>query len=164
MCCDGTLYTRAKVAECELTEVAGKRLELTTFEGKKYFRQPCPFESCGSCTIYEQRFAVCRSFECALLRRFNAGEVSSTEAHSMISTAKALRARVTAANPDDSGYARRFETRSRLDAAMTGLSAKRREKEARRLLNIIALDTFLDRWFRNKKDHADGDGADKGIC
>lgn len=151
MCCDGTLYARAKVAAGEEARITARGLELTSFEDKTYFRLPCAYVSCGRCTIYEDRFSVCRTFECALLRRFKAGEVSMAEALRLVAIAKDLRAAVVATDPDAHDYRQRQETWDALSREITPLEGEERRAIAKRKLQILALDTFLERWFRNKK-------------
>lgn len=151
MCCDGTLYARAKVAEGEEGRITAKGLQLTSFEEKPYFQLPCSYLSCARCTIYEERFVVCRTFECALLRRFKAGEVGMDEALKLVATAKELRAAVVATDPLAHQYQNRLETWDSLSKQLPALEGEERRAIGQRLVQILALDTFLERWFRNEK-------------
>ena len=107
-------------------------------------------ESCGSCTIYENRFEICRSFRCALLKRYQAGEVSLDDAFAKVETAKQLLEAVVGEDPE----AARADGRRRMRSELADLNSvpdeQARLKVARRLLNMIALDAYLDKWFRNK--------------
>jgi hypothetical protein len=125
MCCNGTLYWMAKVTPGEEERISAHGLELTEEKGTTYFRLPCHHEQCGRCTIYETRFDICRSFRCQLLRNYQAGEVGLGEARRRI--------------------------RASLAEAPDGETVEEKAARALKLLNIIALDTCLERWFRNPK-------------
>ena len=150
MCCDGTLYDVAKVAPGEDRAMRSRGLEIIEVGNKAFFRQPCPMESGGRCTIYEHRFGICRSFSCALLKRYHAGELTLEETTEKVATAKRLLAIAVADNPNAS----RADARRRIRAASADLKSipdeQLRLKSAKRLLNLIAVDAYLDKWFRNK--------------
>jgi hypothetical protein len=148
LCCDGTLYDRAKVAPGEEETLAALGLQLEQAADRTYFLQPCRFHDCGRCTNYPQRWTVCRTFRCALLRRYQAGEVSLDEARGAVATAHELVAAVSAADPGAKIVGERRRLRRRLADELQSGSDR---GGARRLLNIVALDTFLERWFRNRK-------------
>jgi hypothetical protein len=159
MCCDGTLYSRAKVAPGEGPRIEAHGLQLTQAEDRTYFRLPCLHERCGACTIYETRFEVCRTFRCALLRRYGAGEVSLEEANAQVARAKHLLAEATAAEPDAAMVVPRALARARLGDAVASTDLQARRAAGPAFLKIVALDAFLERWFRNKKDrHLDQPG------
>ena len=160
MCCNGTLYGRARVASGEERRIVDEGHELVTAEEKTYFRLPCRFESCGRCTIYETRYAVCRSFQCALLRRVEAGEVDLGSASSIVAKAQELVRAVVANDPDAATNRGRTEVRAKLAEELNRLPEEERHPTAQRLLNIIALDTYLERWFRNKKSPPQEAGDD----
>ena len=98
--------------------------------------------------IYETRFRICRTFECALLHRVNAGELGLAEAQEKVSVAQALLATVVTTDPDARAARDRIGVRARLAEEMLGDDGGKRGKIARRLLNLIALDSFLEEWFR----------------
>lgn len=155
MCCNGTLYWMAKVTPGEEERIQAHGLELTEDKGKTYFRLPCHHEQCGRCTIYETRFDICRSFRCQLLRNYQAGEVSLSEARDRVETALKLVEKVKADDPDAANAFRRGEIRARLAVVPDGESPEEKADRTRRLLNIVALDTCLERWFRNPKGGQD---------
>lgn len=151
MCCDGTLYTRAKVEAGEEPRLTEHGLMVTVDHDKGYFRLPCPHEKCGSCTIYEKRFVICRTFRCALLKSYNAGEIGLDEAREKVTTAKGLLAAAVADDLAATNTDSRARLRERL-AGEIGLGERdHRPRLARQLLNVIALDTYLERWFRNPR-------------
>jgi uncharacterized protein len=157
MCCNGTIYWIAKVTPGEERRIEGYGLQLTQEKDTTYFRLPCHHEKCGRCTIYEERFDICRSFRCKLLRNYQSGEVDLGEAHRRVETALKLVELVTSDEPAaGSAFARR-EIRAGLAVAPDGETVSERGERARRLLNIVALDTYLERWFRNPKAGTDKD-------
>jgi hypothetical protein len=151
LCCNGTLYWIAKVSPGEEGIIQANGLELTEDKGKTYFRLPCHHEACGRCTIYETRFDICRSFRCRLLRNYQAGEVDLAEARKRVETALKL---VEAVRNDDAQAAlalHRRDIRAKLADAPGQETADEKAGRSRRLINIVALDACLDRWFRNQK-------------
>lgn len=162
MCCNGTLYGRARVAIGEERRIVDEGLELVKSEEKSYFRLPCRFESCGRCTIYETRFEVCRTFQCALLRRAEAGEIDLEKASSIVAKAQDLLRAVVEGDREAATNSGRYDVRARLAEDIKRAPDEDRGSVAQRLLNIIALDTYLERWFRNKKPAPQGaeEGSD----
>lgn len=151
LCCNGTLYLRAKVTPGEEPRLIDHGLELTSDDDRTYFRLPCKYESCGRCTIYKDRFDICRSFRCALLRRYQAGEVELDEAREKVEKALHLLSVVKADEPAAGLFVERNRVRQELSERLQSLEPAERGAVSRRLLNIIALDSYLERWFRNKK-------------
>ena len=151
-CCDGTLYDQARAEEDELDRLAAGGMEVFRDGDRHRFRLPCPALNGTCCTIYESRFAICRSFRCALLRRFEAGEVGLGQALNTVSAAKELLARIEAAAPGNRPRrARRALTAERLAEMRSG------DREAARLyLDLVALEELLDTRFRNPKNRAEG--------
>ena len=152
MCCNGTLYWMAKVTPGEEERIQSYGLELTEEKGRTYFQLPCQHERCGSCTIYQDRFDICRSFRCQLLRRYQAGDVPLEEARRRVETALKLVEAVRADDPSATNAFRRREIRAHLADVPPQETPAEKSDRARRLLNIVALDTCLERWFRNPRD------------
>lgn len=146
LCCDGTLYEHAKVAPGEEAAIGKAGLRLMQREGRTVFRQPCAHFAAGRCTIFDSgRFRICADFECALLRRAKAGECTVAEARATIAEARALLAKVVTRNPLAKFASARRRSRARLaEAVKSGATAG----DAQHLLHLIALDAFLERWFR----------------
>lgn len=89
LCCDGSLFNRAKIWNEEDRELA-ESLNLTTFsqpDDKMYFALPCPyFKSC--CSIYAHpRPVICSKFFCEPLKKLQKGELTELKARSMVETA-----------------------------------------------------------------------------
>ena len=151
MCCNGTLYWIARVTPGEEQRIQGHGLELTEEKGKTYFQLPCHHEQCGRCTIYQTRFDICRSFRCQLLRNYQSGDVGLGEARERVETALRLVEAVRHDDPQAALAFHRRDIRARLAEQPEQESAAERAERSRKLLNIVALDTCLERWFRNPK-------------
>jgi hypothetical protein len=156
MCCDGTLYEHAKVSPGEEARMEAAGLELFETGGKTVFREPCPHSTCGRCAIYETRFRICRTYECALLQRVRAGQCSVAEAQGKIAMARELLAGI---EPDAKTAVGRKRTRARLSSELRSSGGK--DGVAQRLLDIVALDTFLERWFRLEREMKLGKDLDR---
>jgi hypothetical protein len=92
-----------------------------------------------------------------LLREYQAGEVDLTEARSRVETALKLVEAVRADDPAAANAFNRKDIRARLAEAPDDETDKERVRRARKLLDIVALDTCLERWFRNPKQAREGD-------
>ena len=157
LCCDGTLFDHAKAEPEEFARLAAAGMETYEVEGKPRFRLPCPRLSGSRCTIYQERFTICRSFRCALLRDYQAGAVTLEEARQAVASAKALQAKVTARAPHaTSPIPRRALTRQTAGWSAVSEPAKRLE-EARLHLDLVALERFLDTRFRRKDEAGPGE-------
>jgi hypothetical protein len=159
MCCDGTLYERASVAPGEEERMAATGLELFGEVGNRSFRQPCPHSDCGRCTIYETRFEICRTFECSLLRSVESGDLSLSEAKGKIATAQQLLEKVIEIDPAWQRVAARNSARALLAEQMATSDDLGKRAGSERLLNIVALESYLSRWFRHKKAEEDDEMA-----
>ncbi|HEU6448414.1 MAG TPA: YkgJ family cysteine cluster protein [Verrucomicrobiae bacterium] len=96
LCCDSTLFADVELRKGDDV----KRLEksgLTIFQKSKTkigFPQPCACFDGKLCTIYPDRPKRCRLFECGLLKKVQAGEITSARALKKIAKAKKLAGRV----------------------------------------------------------------------
>ncbi|NBA84832.1 hypothetical protein GVN16_03630 [Emticicia sp. CRIBPO] len=93
LCCDGSLFNRARIWNEEDKKLA-ESLNLTTFsqpDDKMYFSLPCPyFKSC--CSIYDRlRPNTCGKFFCEPLKKLRDGELTELKTRSMVETAVAAR-------------------------------------------------------------------------
>ena len=73
------------------------------------------------------------------------------EARRRVETALRLVEAVKADDPAAANAFQRRAIRARLAEVPEGETAEERAERARKLLNIVALDTCLERWFRNPK-------------
>ena len=155
LCCDGTIFNHAVVTPGEEPRLLAHGMELVTRDEGTVFLQPCRFASCGQCSNYAGRFDICRSFRCALLKRYQAGEIDLPAARATVEEAMKLIALVTANDPEAALFENRRRARAELAQRLTEVAVEDRPAIARRLLNMVALDEFLARRFRNKKKQRD---------
>lgn len=154
ICCDGTLYSRAKVAPGEEEKIAGYGLHLFEFRDKTYFRQGCRLFRSGACTIYEDRFTICRTFRCRLLRKVEEGRIAAPDARQIIARALDARARVAEREPGAVLDINRARIRDELSRQLEDANPPDKLSLGARLLSIVALDELLDRHFRNPRKGA----------
>lgn len=94
MCCDGTLFDRAPLKANEVEPARASVLKvLQTPDGGHALAQPCAALKTAGCSIYEQRPAACRRYECPLLRALADDEVTELEAIELVARVR------TAADP-----------------------------------------------------------------
>jgi hypothetical protein len=156
LCCDGVLYEHAKVAPGEEAPMKQAGLHVMAREGKVVFRLPCGHFADGRCTIFDSgRFRICSEFECSLLKRTKAGECTVAAAREQVAAARILLARVTEHDPQAKFAAVRRRSRERLAKKM---EAGATPEDAQHLLSLIALDSFLERWFRLPHEKSSGPG------
>jgi Putative zinc- or iron-chelating domain len=140
LCCDGTIYWRATAEAGEKQRLMDAGLEVSN-EGEKYwFAHPCRFAKDGLCTIYDQeRFSVCHTYRCKLLKAYQSGEVTRDEALGTVQQALALRRALVHEEPAAALSTERQKLRRDL---------KFMKERPQLHLRIAALDSLLDRWFR----------------
>ena len=143
LCCDGTIYPAARAQPEERERLTDAGLVFFVQGGKSWFEHPCRFSKKGSCTIYDQeRFAVCSRFRCKLLRAYESGEVDLEQARTKVRHALKLRKAVKERAPGSGKWRPRQEMRQELEST---------RRDPALLLRIIALDYYLDKWFRKPK-------------
>ena len=155
LCCDGTIFEHAVVTPGEEPRLLAHGMKLAVRKERTVFLQPCRYASCGHCLNYEDRFDICRSFRCELLKRYESGEIDPSEARATIHEALELVSKVRADEPAAARFRERRSARRDLAGRLPSASGEERPTLARRLLNIISLDTFLDTHFRRKKQTAE---------
>jgi Fe-S-cluster containining protein len=73
LCCDGSLFGRARLEPAEVETARSKRLRV--LDDGRGFEQPCPALVAilaggrRTCSIYDERPLACRSFKCRLYDR-----------------------------------------------------------------------------------------------
>jgi len=130
-------------------------LEVLSDADQEWFRLPCPQTSCGRCMIYPNRFEICETFECSLLRSVESGDLSLSEAKGKIATAQQLLEKVTRIDPTWQRVAARNSARALLAEQLATSDDLGRRAGSERLLNIVALESYLSRWFRHKRAEED---------
>lgn len=93
MCCNGVLFADVELKKGDSNlalQQAGIQLRAKT-RRLTFLDQPCSaLGATGSCTAYTVRPQMCRSFECRLLERTIAGEISDLEALKLIKSVRKL--------------------------------------------------------------------------
>lgn len=90
LCCDSTLFADVELRagdDAKRLAILGLTLEKKG-RGKLAFAQPCACFDGKLCGIYHDRPKRCRAFECGLLKRVEAGELTANVALKKISEAK----------------------------------------------------------------------------
>lgn len=98
LCCDGTLFADVELRlgdDAQRLMQSGVLLTKKT-RAKLAFAQPCGCFDGKYCKIYGDRPRQCRLFECGLLKKADAGQMSIDAALKLISEAKSLANRVRA--------------------------------------------------------------------
>lgn len=80
LCCDGTLFGTAPLEAGEAERLAG-RIALAP-DGTMLL--PCRALDGCRCTVYDDRPAVCRAFNCLALAQLQRGEISEEDARGFI--------------------------------------------------------------------------------
>lgn len=95
LCCNGVLFGDVELQRGDTAAtLASNGLNIFRKGRKQAFAQPCACLAGGLCRIYVERPRQCRAFECAQLRRVDAGKQSGTAALRKIQAAKKLSAEV----------------------------------------------------------------------
>lgn len=86
LCCNGVIFADVKLRpQDDVVRLQSLGLQVSATR----LRQPCAAYAQGLCSIYAERPACCREFECLLLKSVNSGEVSPEVARKTISLAQA---------------------------------------------------------------------------
>ena len=89
LCCDGTLYDYAPLTQDELQSDKCTKHKISTVS---YNNQASIKLACNAfnkkCTIYENRFDICRSFKCKLLLKHAADKIDFISAEHIIQSIK----------------------------------------------------------------------------
>lgn len=95
LCCSGALFVRAPLKPEEVAWARSKRMLSVLGDGPEpSFGQPCVLLDGTRCAAYEERPAVCRRFECKLLKKVAAGELPLDAARAKVQRVQELFARV----------------------------------------------------------------------
>lgn len=152
LCCNGAIFSKAPLQPEETAQARSLGLDLFFQDGGAWFSLPCPRLRERSCSIYESRLGICRSYRCRVLDACESGELGEAEAHAIVERAKSL---VEALRP----HLLEGQTLSAARAEWVARRATGRslEEDADRVarapfdLAMTALNLFLDRHFRIEK-------------
>lgn len=73
-CCDGTLFDGIFLTAEDVVGARRVRLPISPDDGRPTLRLPCPAHV-GACTVYEDRPSTCRTYQCQLVNRLEAGDI-----------------------------------------------------------------------------------------
>lgn len=91
LCCDGTIFDVARVAESELPALAELGIRTGTRPFGAVLVQPCVALDGAACTVYAHRPHTCRAYRCNLLVALEEGEADLADCLVHIDGAKALK-------------------------------------------------------------------------
>jgi Fe-S-cluster containining protein len=154
MCCDGTLFERANAQPAEFGRLAANGIETLEAEGRFYFRLGCPRLSGTCCTIYDDRFTICRTFHCNLLTELRSGATSLDEALEAVRQAKILLEKVRSQRPEAAALRERRTIAAEVQNWASLPDPEERRRSARLYLDIVALERHLAARFRKKRPEA----------
>ncbi len=145
MCCDGTLFERATTRPQEADRLRG--FGLTILADEAHFALPCHLLDGSRCTIYADRFRICRTFRCSLLTALDAGRVTADRAIALVAEAKRLRADVARIDPAAVQVRHRRERIADSAGWASVSDAQQRRRDAETYLRLSTLDRFLRKHF-----------------
>jgi hypothetical protein len=99
LCCQGVVHSHVALDLGELPMAHELALRVDTFDDGLGFHLPCPQYQGALCATYLRRPRACMDYQCELLQRLLAGEVSLEESLSLIGQAKVMLDRVWAQVP-----------------------------------------------------------------
>jgi hypothetical protein len=106
LCCTGALHGAVDVIAQDVTLVRSLGLTVEPVQdpaGQYAFRQPCPLYLDDRCSVHGRHPPSCQEYQCALLKKFAAGEVELDTALSVVKEAKSLIAESAALSPAQRG-------------------------------------------------------------
>ncbi len=84
LCCEGALYTHVGLREDEIAFAEGLELKVVHLDKGRvtgdFYLLPCHYLVDKKCSIYQERFEVCRTYQCMLTENVRAGVVEQDTA------------------------------------------------------------------------------------
>jgi hypothetical protein len=156
LCCDGTLFKNGEVvAEDQYEPLEPYVVDMFVEGEKSFFRQPCPYFDGTCCINYEGRFTVCRTFQCELLKSCRSGQTDWTQAKAVVVEAQKLIATARSCGNEAVSYEYRRTQRAALAEELQQVAPDERRRCGQKLLSLVALGTFLERWFYLSEQQVD---------
>lgn len=85
LCCDGTLFVRARVGEEDVARLEKHPMHFEINESRSHFKLPCHYQKEKCCSVYSGwRPRVCSEFVCKTIVRFRNGKITFDEALTVI--------------------------------------------------------------------------------
>ena len=105
LCCQGMFHEQARAFPEEVAWLEGKGFTVGTGPQGLAFSLPCSHLGAGGCSLYAERPRTCRTYQCRLLARYLAGEVSLEQALGTVEQVHALRDQILGKlRPDDPAH------------------------------------------------------------
>jgi len=150
LCCHGVLHEWGELEEEEVERVRAAGVGLERMRDRLVFSLPCSRVDGTVCTVYEHRPDACRGYRCALLRRYEEGEIALGDAVQLVGQAHALLDTVKSRLQPGESY-RDFKTAWR--DHMSGdkriaFSGAERSQRSGAFMALAMLSRFIDRHFR----------------
>lgn len=154
LCCNGVLHARTVVKPDDVEHVRTLGLTVETVGDHSGFRQPCPLYRAHRCSIYPDRTPTCKAYQCDLLKKRLAGEITFEQALQAVQRAEDLFADVVDHLPRGYSFA---QLRREMDEAWDsgrGLvgSPEQRQTNAKLLLAAAKLTGYLHKHFGKPKE------------
>ena len=156
LCCNGALHVIVTVRPEEVRLVRELGLTVEQTDDHEFgFRQPCPLYQKDRCSAHPHHPPTCQAYRCALLQKYEQGDVTLQDSLAIVRTAKELLAggaERSAAGPV-SGESLRVDVGQSWDGehGLIGLGALRRAN-AELVLRAAAFDVYLEKHFRLPKE------------
>jgi len=150
LCCNGVLYSHALLEPHEVQPAIRAGLNVLQDQGGRRFTQPCACFDDGPCAIYADRPAACASYQCALLKRHLAGEVSLDQCVAKVRRVKELVASITARLPDAGPTDAFWPRLTRYMEVAADEAASWRRSNGELLMDVAALSLLCGRDFDAK--------------
>lgn len=150
LCCHGVLHEWGELEDAEVERVRSAGVGLERIRDRLVFSLPCSRVEGTVCTVYEHRPDACRGYRCALLRRYEDGEIALGDAVQLVGQAHALLDGVKSRLQAEESY-RDFTSAWR--AHMSGdkrivWSDADRSRRSGAFMALAMLSRFIDRHFR----------------
>ena len=151
LCCQGPLFSWAVLQPDELAHAETLPVVMVDREDALGFRLPCACFRDMHCTVYDERFQVCRDFACQLLLRLRNDQVSQAEALELVRQARELVQEIEDHLPPDEAervwdrIGKRWDLKDLQPLLVSG------QIEPDTLMAIVSLDVHLERHFHHPK-------------
>jgi hypothetical protein len=150
-------HTVRLTADDAVPELAALGLKLKRKRRQNWLLQPCPAYRDGQCSIYAQRPARCRLFECQQLQRVGTGEITEATALEKIRDVQRRVTQLDGLSRRTDGSLRRGPLSKRCETALAEPFDATTHPELVREREILArdlaeLEAILDEHFRVEKE------------
>ena len=110
LCCVGVVHSRAALDTGELDLARELALRVDVFDDGAGFHLPCPQYQSNHCATYQRRPRACVDYECELLQRFLAGQVTLEDSLSLVNQMKEMLDKLWAQLPGGKATPITFQT------------------------------------------------------